>query len=157
MGFSSHSRIFHSFREITITGDFFIYTRHTWPLSSEDFLTCIFNLPHLLWQGPTLYNGHLQAPVTLTPWSRVFGSGALSTCLNDLGLSWPGIELRFPVCAANTTKLFYRVEVALYMINNFSAEYPKMLPKMYRTKNYFTLLWIIYITTLSMTRYMKCF
>ena len=24
-----------------------------------------FNVPHLLWHGPTLYNGHLQGPVTL--------------------------------------------------------------------------------------------
>ena len=26
-----------------------------------------FNVPHLLWHGPTLYNGHLRGPVTLTP------------------------------------------------------------------------------------------
>ena len=27
----------------------------------------VFNVPHLLWHGPTLYNGHLRGPVTLTP------------------------------------------------------------------------------------------
>ena len=26
-----------------------------------------FNDSHLLWHGPTLYNGHLRGPVTLTP------------------------------------------------------------------------------------------
>ena len=26
-----------------------------------------FNVPQLLWHGPTVYNGHLQRPVTLTP------------------------------------------------------------------------------------------
>ena len=26
-----------------------------------------FYVPQLLWHGPTLYNGHLQGPVTLTP------------------------------------------------------------------------------------------
>ena len=26
-----------------------------------------FNVPHLLWHGPTLYNGYLRGPVTLTP------------------------------------------------------------------------------------------
>ena len=101
----AHSRIFHSFGEITITGEFFTYTRHTWPLSSEDFLTCIFNLPDLLWHGPTLYNGHLRAPVTLTPCSQVFGSGTVTTCFNDLGLSWPGLELQSPACEENSTYL----------------------------------------------------
>ena len=27
----------------------------------------LFNVPHLQWHGPTLYNGHLRGPVTLTP------------------------------------------------------------------------------------------
>ena len=26
-----------------------------------------FTMPHLLWHGPTVYNGHLRGPVTLTP------------------------------------------------------------------------------------------
>ena len=26
-----------------------------------------FSVSHLLWHGPSLYNGHLQGPVTLTP------------------------------------------------------------------------------------------
>ena len=26
-----------------------------------------FSVPHLLWQEASVYNGHLQGPVTLTP------------------------------------------------------------------------------------------
>ena len=36
--FTSYSRIFHSFGDVTITGEglqIFTYTRHSWPLSSE--------------------------------------------------------------------------------------------------------------------------
>ena len=63
-----------------------------------------FNVPHLLWHGPTLYNDHLRCSVTLTP-CRVFGSGALTTCLNNLNLSRPGIEHRSPACEANALPL----------------------------------------------------
>ena len=27
-------------------------------------------MPHLLWQGPTFYNGHLRGPLTFTPVSE---------------------------------------------------------------------------------------
>ena len=40
---SSHSRIFHSYRDVTIAGEglyIFTYARHSWPLSSEGSLTC---------------------------------------------------------------------------------------------------------------------
>ena len=42
-GFSSHSRIFHSYGDVTIKGEglqIWTYARHSWPLSSEDSLTC---------------------------------------------------------------------------------------------------------------------
>ena len=42
-GFSSYSRIFHEFREVTITGErlqILIYARRLWPLSSESSLSC---------------------------------------------------------------------------------------------------------------------
>ena len=29
-----------------------------------------FNVPHLLRDGPTVYNGHLRGPVTLTPYAE---------------------------------------------------------------------------------------
>ena len=47
--FSSHSRIFHSYGDVNIAG--------------EEF----FNVPHLLWHGASIYNGHLREPVALTP------------------------------------------------------------------------------------------
>ena len=40
---SSHSRIFHSYGDVTTTGERFqilTYARHLWPLSSEVFLAC---------------------------------------------------------------------------------------------------------------------
>ena len=36
----------------------------------------IFNVPHLLWHWPTLYNGHIRGPVKLA-----FGCGAVTNCL----------------------------------------------------------------------------
>ena len=41
--FSSHSRIFHSFGDVTIAGEglqILTYAPHLWPLSSDDFLAC---------------------------------------------------------------------------------------------------------------------
>ena len=52
----SHSRIFHSYGDVTTTGEglqILTYARHLWPLSSEDSL-------HLLWRGASVYNGHLS-------------------------------------------------------------------------------------------------
>ena len=42
-GFSSNSKIFHSYGDITITGERLhnlTYVRHSWPLNSEGSLTC---------------------------------------------------------------------------------------------------------------------
>ena len=42
-GLSSHSRIFHSYGDVTITGEglqILTYARHSWPLSSEGSLAC---------------------------------------------------------------------------------------------------------------------
>ena len=46
-----------------------------------------FSVPHLLWQGASVYNGRLRGPVTNT-FCWAFSSGAVTTCLHDLGLSW---------------------------------------------------------------------
>ena len=43
LGLSSHSRIFHSYGDVTITGEglqILTHARHSWPLSSEDSLAC---------------------------------------------------------------------------------------------------------------------
>ena len=68
--FSSHSRIFHSFGDFTISGEglqILIYARLLWPLISE---------------------GSLARHI----YKRAFGSGAVTTCLNDVGLSRLGFE-----------------------------------------------------------------
>ena len=50
-GFSSHSRIFHSYGDVTITNEglqILTYARHSWPLSNECSLACgirTLNLP----------------------------------------------------------------------------------------------------------------
>ena len=63
---SSHSRIFHSFGDVTII-----------PVETANFALCsalmaieqwgFFSVPCLLWQGASVYNGHLRGPVTLAP------------------------------------------------------------------------------------------
>ena len=68
-GGSSSSRIFHSYGDITITGEGFqistyMYARHSWSVSTEGSL---ISVPHLLWHRTSIYNGHLQGPVTPTP------------------------------------------------------------------------------------------
>ena len=69
-GFSSYSRIFHSY----------IWRRHTttcerlqickfWPMLSATMAIEqweFFSVPHLLWHGSSFYTGHLRGPVTLT-------------------------------------------------------------------------------------------
>ena len=60
---SSHSRIFHAYGDVTITDEglqILTYARQ-WGF---------FNVPHLLWHGPSLYN--LRGPVTLTPVAERF-------------------------------------------------------------------------------------
>ena len=56
-----------------------------------------FILPHLLWHGASVYNGHLWGPVTLTPIAIAEGlavavSRAVTTWFYNLGLSRLGFE-----------------------------------------------------------------
>ena len=98
MGFSSHLRIFFTHLDTH---------QNQWRAAKFDLCSAliaieqweVFNVPHLLWHGPTLYNGHLRGPVTLTP-CRAFGSGAVTTCFYDLGLSRGRIEPQSPACEA---------------------------------------------------------
>ena len=67
-GLSSHSRIFHSYGDVTITGEglqILTYARHSWPFGIEQW--GFFSVPHLLWHWASVYNGHLRGPVTLVP------------------------------------------------------------------------------------------
>ena len=57
-----------------------------------------FSVPHLLWQGVSVYNGHLRGPVTLTPVAQRFAdSGAVTTCfylrLSRLGFEHPTFRM----------------------------------------------------------------
>ena len=66
LGISSHSRIFHTFGDVTITGEgratnFDLYSAL---MAIEQW--GFFSVPHLLWHGLSVYNGHLRGPVTLT-------------------------------------------------------------------------------------------
>ena len=76
-GFSLHSRIFHSYGDVTITGEglqVLTYARHSWPISSEGSLACH---PYCdTWQPFILSSS--KTCVTLT-YCRTFGSGAVTT------------------------------------------------------------------------------
>ena len=62
-------------------------------------------MPHLLRHGPTLYNGNSPRTRDNPTCYRAFGSGAVTTCFYELGLSRPGIEPRFPAHDANALSL----------------------------------------------------
>ena len=87
---SSHSRIFHSYGDVTITGErlqILTYTRRLRPLSSEGSLachTCCDTGHPFLRSSPRTRDIHTCC--------RAFGSGTVTTCVNDLGLSRPGFE-----------------------------------------------------------------
>ena len=53
-----------------------------------------FSVPHPLWHGASVYNGHLRGPED--PWHshllRAFSSGAVTTYFYDLGLSRLGFQ-----------------------------------------------------------------
>ena len=95
-GVCYHSGIFHSFADVLTTSEglqILTYTRHSWHLSSEGSLTC-----HIKWDT----NKPLIIHVTDTCyWAS--SSGAFTTCLNNLGLSYRGSNPDLP--HANTLPL----------------------------------------------------
>ena len=85
-GFSSHSRIFHSYGDVTITGErlqILTFTRHSWPLSIEGSLACHTysdtGYPFILVISEDPSHSH-QLP-------RVWQWSCHYTCFYDLGLS----------------------------------------------------------------------
>ena len=64
-----------------------------WPMLGTCELWGFFSVSHLLWHGTVVYNVHLRGPMTLTPNAECFGSGAVTTCFNDLGISHLGFIL----------------------------------------------------------------
>ena len=83
-GLTFHSRIFHSYGDVTITGarlQFLTYIRHPWPLSSEGSIAChtYCDKGHPL----TFIMFISKTPDTLIC-CRAFGSGAVNNCFYDL-------------------------------------------------------------------------
>ena len=83
-GFSSQSRIFHSFWDVTITAERLLltYAHNLINMTIEQW--GFFSVPHLLWHGTSVYNSHPRGSVTLI---HIAEHLAVWTCLNDLGLS----------------------------------------------------------------------
>ena len=89
---SSHSRIFHSYGDVTITGEglqILTYARHSWPLSSGGSIAsrtyCDKGI-RLNWSSPRTRDTH--------SYCRAFTSGAVITCFYYLGPSLLGFEHR---------------------------------------------------------------
>ena len=69
-GFSSHSKIFHSYGDVTIAGEelqILTYARHSWSLSSESYLTwhthCDAGLPFIMIISEDPWHSHLLPSV----------------------------------------------------------------------------------------------
>ena len=94
-----------------------IWRRHHywWRASNHDLCSALmaieqwgfFNVQHLLWHGPTVYNVHLRGLMTLTPIAERFDSGGVTNCFYDLGLSRPRIEPWSLACEAKALPLRY--------------------------------------------------
>ena len=86
-GFTSHSRIFHSYGDVTIIGEMLqilTYARQLWQWG-------FFSVLHLLWHNISINNGHFRGPVTLKSISERLAIQLL--CFYGLGLSRLGFEL----------------------------------------------------------------
>ena len=67
-----------------------------WPIAFIDIEQWrFFSVPHLLWQGPTVYNGHLRWPVTLTLVAERLAVQLLLTVLTTM-LRSVGTDIRTP-------------------------------------------------------------
>ena len=109
---------------------FLTYARHSWPLSSEGSLTCHTYLPFIMVISENPWHSHRG--------SRVFGSGAVTTCFQDLGLS--GIEPRSPACEANALPLRHRSGYSKYIF----------CPKLHIVK------WSLNDAQVCITNFLKC-
>ena len=79
----------------------FLWKRHhyRWRIANFDLCSALiaieqwgfFSVPHLLWQGASVYHGLLRGPVIHT-YCRAFSTGAVTTRFYDLGLSRLGFE-----------------------------------------------------------------
>ena len=115
---ASQSRIFHSHADVTIAvkgRKFFDLWSTLMAFEQWGF----FNVTHLLQHGPTVYNGHLRGSHTCC---RVFGSGAVTTSLYDVGLSRLGIEPDL-LHARRTLYLYATTVVRREVVKQIGAEF----------------------------------
>ena len=103
------------FRVFRTTRELFTHFHHyLWRATDFDLYSALmaieqwrsFNVPHLLWHGPT---APFIMAISEDPWHshrcQAFGSGAVTTCFSELGLTRPGIELWCPTYKANALPL----------------------------------------------------
>ena len=88
-GVSSQLWIFHSYVHMTITSEKTAILDSCSALWQWGF----FSMPHLLWHGSSIYNGHLQGPMTLAPDAECL---AVEFSLPVLNLSMPWLRLEHP-------------------------------------------------------------
>ena len=100
---SSHSRVFHSYGDVSIAGEglqILTYARHSWPMSSERSLTyhtyCDTDQPFIIVISEDPWHSHLLPSV----WQRSYHYLLLR--LKELR---PGIEPRSPTCDERIVKL----------------------------------------------------
>ena len=63
-----------------------------------------FNVSHLLWHGPTVYNGHLRGPLTLTPIAKRWAEELVLPVLTTWSVT-TGDRTPNPACEANALPL----------------------------------------------------
>ena len=84
--FSSKSIVFHLFEDVIISGEglqILTYARHLWPLSSEGSLACY----------TYCYTEHpIILVISEDHWPPCVWCFIVTSSLNDLGLSWLGLE-----------------------------------------------------------------
>ena len=83
-GFTSHSRIFHTWRR----------HHYRWSATNFDLSLALMAIQRAtpMWHRATVYNGHLPKTRNTHICCQVFGSGPVTTCFYDFGLSWLGFE-----------------------------------------------------------------
>ena len=130
--------------DVTMTGEglhILTYARHSWPLSSEGSLAC----HTLLWLEASIYNGHLRGPVTIT-YCRASGSGAVTTCFYDVGLSRLGFENpTFRLRGQRSSSLRHRHSRVDIVIESSSYIVTHRLSKVDGNKTYIILNGIIHL------------
>ena len=87
----------------------FVYGCKFWTLFGTNGQWGIFNLPHVLWHGASVTDGHLRGSVTLTAVAKRLSRGTLTTWFYNLGLSRLGFE--YPAVGAGRLRSELNVSI----------------------------------------------